>query len=275
MRTAWRIGVVTGLLLLVAGTAASGPATAAARFGRVPMEPAAPPHFGQPGLGPSNASQSSLNWAGYGVTGGTFSNVAGGWTQPAAVCSSKATQAAFWVGIDGLRPSDPTVQQIGTDSDCTKGRARRGGVPIYYAWYELFPQGVVVLPTSNHPVAPGDSISAGVVASGSVYSLIIADGNKWFFGTTLNASQPTQNSSAEWIAEAPSVCSGSRCKTTSLTDFGSIAFSGAAANHKVISAPGFTDYQITMVTKGSKLVRAQPSGLTFGGSVFGVAWHHA
>ena len=85
---------------------------------------------------PSNArqagttTQDSVNWAGYAVTGPTVSNVAGSWVQPTATCPKRQNQqAAFWVGIDGYSATDPTVEQIGTDSDCTKGTKKTSRWP--------------------------------------------------------------------------------------------------------------------------------------------------
>ncbi len=279
MRAARLLATGAGLLLVGSCLSGVGSTTASAMGanGHAPMEPAAPVHRSGSGHGHviSNASQSSLDWAGYAVTGPAFSNVSGSWREPAVVCPKRqAQQAAFWVGIDGFASSDPTVEQIGTDSDCTKGRGKGGGLPSYYAWYQMFPQSVVVLPGSSYPVAPGDSISSSVSVSGQVYTLVIVDASKWVFFTSQSSPIRPQNSSAEWIAEAPSSCKGTRCKPVALADFGSMAFTGASANHQVISAPGFTDYQVTMTTRGAKIVKAQPSALAFGGSVFAVTWFH-
>ncbi len=279
MRTPKLLATGAGLLLVGSGLLAFGSTTAAvaAVKGQVPMEPASPVHLGgsRHGHTTSNATQSSLDWAGYAVTGSVYSDVAGSWREPVATCPrNHAQQAAFWVGIDGFASSDPTVEQIGTDSDCTRGRGRRGGGPSYYAWYQMFPQSVVVLPGSSYPVAPGDSISSRVSVSGLVYTLTISDAAKWIFSTNQRSSSRPENASAEWIAEAPTSCAGARCKPVALADFGSMAFTGASANHQAISAPGFTHYQITMTTKGAKIIKAQPSVLAFGGSVFSVAWLH-
>ena len=54
------------------------------------------------------------------------------------------------MGIDGFAATDPTVQQIGTDSDCLKGTKKMPGGPSYYAWYEMYPGSIVILP----PAAP-------------------------------------------------------------------------------------------------------------------------
>jgi hypothetical protein len=219
-------------------------------------------------------TQTSLDWAGYAVTGAAFTSVSGAWTQPSALCTGKkAQQAAFWVGTDGYSESDPTVQQAGTDSDCTKGKG--GAVPSYYAWYQMYPASVVVLSPFVYPVAPGDVISASVSLSGSDYVLRVADGTKWTFTTTQSPSTKPLNSSAEWIAEAPSSCSGSTCKVLPLTDFGSIGFSAASANGQAISAPAFADHQIDMTLKNPKKLKAQASALTSGGSGFTVSWAHS
>src|SRR5271165_3522741 len=79
----------------------------------------------------------STNWSGYAVTGanGSVTSVTGSWVVPPATCTeaggSKA-YASFWVGIDGWNSS--SVEQTGTDSDCSSGK------PLYYAWYEFYPQ---------------------------------------------------------------------------------------------------------------------------------------
>jgi hypothetical protein len=250
----------------------SGAASTSLAGQHAPLESASPAPSADHGNGnQSNGTQTSLDWAGYAVTGPTFSNVAGSWTQPTATCPKKQLQeAAFWVGIDGYSASDPTVEQIGTDSDCTKAKGKKPGGANYYAWYQMFPQPDVVLPTSSYPVAHGDAISASVAVSGSTYTLTIVDGAKWHFSTTQTPSSQPQNSSAEWITEAP--CTGSKCKVLPLADFASVTFSSASANNAAISSAGFTDHQIDMTTKGAKKTKAQPSALSAGGSAFTVTW---
>jgi hypothetical protein len=197
--------------------------------------------------------------------------VAGSWVQPTATCPKNQLQeAAFWVGIDGYSASDPTVQQIGTDSDCTKEKGKSGGGPNYYAWYQLYPQSDVVLSTTSYPVAPGDPLTASVSVSGSVYTLSIADGAKWHFSTSQTPTTQPLNSSAEWITEAP--CTGSHCKILPLADFGTVGFTGASANDQAISYSGFTGHQIDMTSKSGKKTKAQASALSGGGSAFSVDW---
>ena len=84
----------------------------------------------------------STNWSGYAVTGvsGSVTNVKGSWVVPTVDCSKSpsTSYASFWVGIDGY--SSNTVEQIGTDSDCSSG------TPTYYAWYEFYPHFAYYVP---------------------------------------------------------------------------------------------------------------------------------
>lgn len=81
-----------------------------------------------------NTTVTSSNWAGYVATGasGTSTSASANWTEPAGRCTGRGGKyAAFWVGIDGY--TSPTVEQIGTEVDCS------GFYPRYYAWYEVYP----------------------------------------------------------------------------------------------------------------------------------------
>jgi len=73
----------------------------------------------------------SLDWAGYVASGRTFTSISGDWTQPSVACAgTKAAQSAFWVGLDGFTTTDQTVEQIGTDSDCTKASKNWASQPL-------------------------------------------------------------------------------------------------------------------------------------------------
>jgi len=221
------------------------------------------------------ATSNSLDWAGFAATGTPVTSVAGAWTQPSVVCSStKLQQSAFWVGIDGFVSTDHTVEQIGTDADCTKGTKRVPSHPVYYAWLEMVPAPLVTLDPTSHPVLSGDALSASVSVVGSVYTLSIVDATEhWTYSTPeVVATLPLpSNSSAEWIAEAP--CSGSSCKVLPLADFGSVTFSGATVNGGPVNGTGLTDHVITMTKnkKGTK-VKASTSALDGTGQGFTVTW---
>jgi len=178
-----------------------------------------------------DGSATSTNWSGYVLTGGTgaFSSVSSSWTEPAASCSSGTQYAAFWVGLDGYNSN--SVEQTGTDSDCS------GGTPDYYGWYEMYPADPVYF---TNPVAPGDSLSASVTVSGTSYTLTLTDSTQGWTQTE-NESGSYADSSAEVITEAPSSTQG----PLPLADFGTIGYSASAANGASFSAQDPTS--ITMV----------------------------
>ena len=202
----------------------------------------------------------STNWAGYAddnTAGNTYSTVTGNWTEPAVSCPSKGTQyAVFWVGIDGF--SSNSVEQDGTLAECNHGAAS------YFSWWEMFPTNSIQ--TVGSSVSPGDSISASVVRSGSTYTLKLTDSTHPAnsFSTTQTCST-CANSSAEWIAEAPS--SGGRILP--LANFGTWTETGATVNSGVITS--FPDDELTMVDSSGS-VKAQPGPLNSSGNGFSVTW---
>lgn len=201
----------------------------------------------------------STNWSGYATTGTTYTDVKGSWGQPSASCGAGETSySSFWVGIDG--DTTNTVEQTGTDADCSSG------TPRYYAWYEMYPKFPVNL---SNPVAPGDSISAEVKTRGSgSFTLTIIDATQHWTFTTNQTSKKARLGSAEWIAEAPSSSGG----VLPLTDFGTVGFSSCTANGFSIGGNPNPD-AITMVTSSGQ-VKAQPSGLGSSGTSFSVVWKH-
>lgn len=204
-------------------------------------------------------NSTSTNWSGYANTGGTFTDVKGSWTQPAASCSSGQTAySSFWVGIDG--DTTNTVEQTGTDADCSSG------TPVYYAWYEMYPKFPVNL---SNTVRPGDSITAEVkVATGGKFTLIISDSTQHWSFSTNQTLKKAKLGSAEWIAEAPSSGSG----VLPLANFGTVSFSNCTANGVSISSNPNPD-AITMASGST--TKATPSGLGGGGSSFSVTWKHS
>ncbi len=207
----------------------------------------------------NGTNSTSTNWSGYDNTGGTFTDVKGSWTQPAASCSSGQTAySSFWVGIDG--DTTNTVEQTGTDADCSSGS------PVYYAWYEMYPKFPVNL---SNTVRPGDSITAEVkVATGGKFTLIISDSTQHWTFTTNQTLKKAKLGSAEWIAEAPSGSGG----VLPLANFGTVSFSNCTANGVSISSNPNPD-AITMASGST--TKATPSGLGGGGSSFSVTWKHS
>jgi Peptidase A4 family len=219
-----------------------------------------------------NDTVSSTNWSGYAVQSASqFTIAQGTWVQPAVTCPSTSAQyASFWVGIDGY--SSNSVEQLGTDSDCNGL-----GKPSYYAWYEMYPAYSVEISPTAYPVSPGDTLSASVTVSGTTFTLSIASSRGWTYKTTQSGAGLAQ-SSAEWIAESPEICSR-RCTLAQLADFGTVNFSKseAAAGGGVQPISSFTynngPHKIVGVTKNGT-IRAQPSALGSDGQSFSIAWKH-
>ena len=205
----------------------------------------------------SDGRGSSTNWSGYAVAGSSATHVVGTWTQPLAICSSgENSWSSPWVGIDG--DNSNTVEQIGTDSDCS------GGAPYYYAWYEMYPKSLVKL---SLPVVAGHSYTAEVTYTSGSFALSLTDNTT---GTPVSAppqaSRKARRSSIEWVMEGPS--------NGLLTDFSTVSFTSASGT--IGGVTGAVDSfanpdAITMVTR-SGLARATPG--TASGGAFDVTWNH-
>lgn len=201
----------------------------------------------------------SSNWSGYAVDGSDATYVTASWQQPAALNCALVPNSwsSPWVGIDGDNSS--TVEQTGTDSDCVRGK------PSYYAWWEMYPKSTVVIRSIT--VTPGDWFTASVSYGGTSFNLTLTDTTTGqSFTTVQTTKKAVARSSVEWIMEGPS--------SGNLTDFGSLAFSGATATigGQQVSPSSPSANPITMVTNKQQ-DRAVPT-LT-GPDSFSVAWQHA
>jgi Peptidase A4 family len=187
-----------------------------------------------------HAIATSSNWAGYAVTPleattssppptpstptvpTTFTSVSANWVQPAVSCTkSKATYAAFWVGLGGFSPTSEALEQIGTEATCTAAGKKK-----YSMWYELVPAASVPI---RFKVFPGNALTASVAVDSTQVTLQIRNlTRKTNFTKTLFMTAPDL-SSAEWIAEAPTGCNASRCVQLPLAKFSKLTFTKASA----------------------------------------------
>jgi hypothetical protein len=230
-------------------------------------------HHRRPPIGPHERHGqyvTASGWSGYALTGadGSVTNVVGSWTVPAVDCTITPNgQASFWLGIDGYDSN--TVEQIGTDSDCTNG------VASYYAWYEFYPHGAYTI--NNFPVNVGDVISAEVarIPQSKQYAVTITDSTRPHQPFSVSTKMPSASaSSAEWIAEAP--FSGG---TLALSDFGTVFFTNCRAtiNGKLTDVGPFSNsnvYSITSVSKNGT-PKAVPSAIARKNTDFYIAWQSA
>ena len=203
------------------------------------------------------AAMTSENWAGYASAGnaGTFTSVSASWTEPAVTCTATNTFSSFWVGLDG--DGTNSVEQTGTEADCN------GGAATYQGWFEMFPNAPVFY---NNPVAPGDAMSASVVANGGgAFTLTLTDSTQGWTQTTNQTSNTAQLGSAEVIAEAPSDGTGA---VLPLSNFGTVSFTDATVDNTAVGNENPSP--LTMVS-ANNVTEATPSALT-GGNAFTVTW---
>jgi hypothetical protein len=124
--------------------------------------------------------------------------------------------------LGGFSETSRGLEQVGTDADCT-----RSGRPMYSGWFELLPAEPVNLKLAVHP---GDEMVASVTVRGHDVTLRIRDLTTGARFSTTRHPRSIDASSAEWIVEAPSACTGKNtCDILPLTDFGQVQFSAASA----------------------------------------------
>jgi hypothetical protein len=184
---------------------------------------------------------------------GTFTSVSTSWTQPAVTCGATNTFSSFWAGLDG--DGTQTVEQTGTEADCSNGAA------TYAGWFEMFPNAPVFY---NNPVQPGDAMSASVVSNGGGnFTLTLTDATQNWTQATNQTNANAQLGSAEIIAEAPS-----NGTVLPLANFGTVSFTNATADNATIGNANAS--ALTMVS-ANNVTEATPSALT-GGNSFTVTW---
>jgi peptidase A4-like protein len=224
---------------------------------------------GQRNVTPGQATTvRSRNWAGY-VVGGhgeRITEVRGSWAQPAIRCTDAKLQfSSFWIGIDGS--GNDTLEQIGTEADCRSGR------PSYAAWWETIPEPQTPV---GLVVRPGDEMTATIRSAGDRYVMSLRN-RTTALGFTKTVNWPTgEGATAEWIAEATSLCRLEVCDVQILPDFGAVHFSDAAAGTEAsgLLAPTDPSWDLqrdVMITRGGR-TKAEVSPLAASGEAFTVTW---
>ena len=224
----------------------------------------------------------STNWGGYAdvvasSSANLFTAVSGQWTVPTIQEPAGASSAysAFWVGLDGFNSN--TVEQTGIEAQIS------GSTTTYYAWYEMYP----AAETPVFTVAPGDIISASVNYDTSTGKFTLAISAKTSKGVSAGsysislAGSGEARTSAEWIAEAPTIqyYNGTQQLST-LANFGSETFSSASATlagttgsiSGLSSLASVDSIEMLKQTSNGYVPLAIPSGLTNSGSAFTVTY---
>jgi hypothetical protein len=216
----------------------------------------------------SATAVSFYNWSGYAdtsATKGAFTRVSGSWKVPSITCTTEDQIVALWVGIDGY--SDSTVEQTGTSAQCFQGSA------FYYSWYEMYPAATQEFGTT---VAPGDSISASVVRSGTKYTVALKDSTHTADSGSATATCKATtclDTSAEWIAERPEYASTG---DVPLVSYGTWTLSAGdvTSGSKSGTISSFKPASITMVDSTDTYSLSTPSALT-GGNSFKTTWDNS
>ena len=202
---------------------------------------------------------SSTNWSGYAAfaspANSAVTAVSGTWSVPTVTPGPTPGWSSSWVGIDGFNSG--SVEQIGTEQDITSS-----GTAQYYAWYEMYPKGLVQI--TSMTIKAGDQISASVTYDGSgKFTLSITDGSQSY--STTQSAKRAKRSSAEWIEEAPSSIFG----VLPLANFGTVNFSNAKATLNGTTGPidgaAWQNDAINMVNSSGTQQLDSTSGLTDSG----------
>jgi hypothetical protein len=213
----------------------------------------------------------SANWAGFiaGGPGVRFRSVSASWRQPAPRCNGRhVATTSTWIGLGGV--TGRMLEQTGTQLFCAHGRTAT------LAWYEILPAPAVFL---GMPVRPGDVISARVTVIGHRVSFLLRDVSEGeSFSHTFRARR-INTDSADWIQEAPSLCSRSgSCHPVRLANFGTIHFSsaraqGARGHFGSIAARLWQHIRLVLIQATHSFINvAVPSRLGRHGSAFTVTY---
>lgn len=181
--------------------------------------------------GTTHPAETSPHWSGYAVAGnnGTLTSVTSNWVQP-RINYAVPGDAATWVGLDGF--ANGTVEQIGTDALSINGQ------PYYTAWYEMYPFNSVPI---NHPVGPGDNMTASVNYANGAYTLYLRDLTQgWSYSTIQYGNYA--NASAEVVLEASVGPSGQY----PITQYGYTDFYGNSVNGQPINSTNLNTWAITL-----------------------------
>jgi hypothetical protein len=172
------------------------------------------------------------------------SSVSGSWTVPEVKPSGNSTFSGVWMGIGGY--GEETLIQTGTEQEYIDGKL------VYYAWYELFPDYLVRIPSLH--IQPSDVITACISLineNESTWAIQISDvtrGEQFKKVVVYNSSRLT----AEWVVERPKV----NGTVSILADFGNVTFTECKATVDGVTGVigNFSYAQLVMHDEGTALV---------------------
>jgi len=229
----------------------------------------------------SGATRVSSNWSGYVATTPAdaprlaFTDATGSWTVKRVFCGGRGgMSAAFWVGIGGASPRSTALEQIGTAADCSPS-----GAAVYRAWIEIIPGPARYLSLT---IRPGDHLTAAVSIDHHTVTFSLRNATRRErYSTRIKDVHPLDTTSAEWIAEAPSLCLAQTvCTIMPLANFGSLRFSHlamiASRHPGTLADPAWAVSPVVLAGKPTgltrRLVGATPGATDTAGRSFTVAY---
>jgi len=218
-------------------------------------------------------SQTSTNWSGYALvtSRSIITCVEAEWVQPTVRChGTKQTSVSIWVGLGGF--GQGRLVQIGTAIDCINGDS------IDYSWHESLPKERREIDTPVS-IKAGDRVWAQARwVGGSNYQLSLANLTDPDGFTIKSVNGGLRRTEAEWIAEAPSACTATRCRVLAMPNWGKVTFDhiGTTVNgvRTTLKATGSTRVRIRLATNGGT-TRALVTHTATDGSSFVVTWRRA
>jgi hypothetical protein len=140
----------------------------------------------------------SSNWSGYVFEGSGITGARGTFNVPALSPTPVFSDTTEWVGVDGN--SDNTLIQAGIDEEYNP----KLGHAVITPWWEILPAPETPIPSMA--VAVGDSITVAIQQQPdpAMWQITVTDNTT---SQTFATTQPYQGqqTSAEWIVEAPSI----------------------------------------------------------------------
>jgi hypothetical protein len=270
---------------LSAGTVSAGSSKATTSLSQAALPPPpTPPTTTQATTAPGSPpqQQTSSNWAGYGVSGGSYTSVEGTFTVTALATGSPSSGViSEWVGIDGLSGSSGVQDliQAGVQESmlpCSGSTTYSNGSyspdRFYICPWTFFikngqySQG----PVPDISVTQDDSVTVEIwQQTGTNWAISMVDntnGQRWSIGNQYYAGP---GSSAEWIVEDPGIV-GQECGTLVDNYSGQCPMPGymtpvAFSNMLLAPTTATAWYQISLVQSSVQV--ATPSALNTNGSV--------
>jgi hypothetical protein len=182
----------------------------------------------------------SDRWAGYALTGSSYTSMRGSWTVPAVAYAPGGSMpgaqqvSSTWIGLGGDATGDNTLVQLGTQQSVGPS-----GVTQYSAWYLFYAglgQGETQLDSSTYPVRPGDTITATIACTANCAPNAVQtwqltmNSTRWANPWRSPVVQYQDSlASAEWIMEAATVGG----TISDMPNFTPVHFSNSAVNGSV------------------------------------------